>query len=49
MHDLQNTFKGEKYFFKNYRPINLTNTDNEIIAFIFESRLQKLMDEYKIN
>ena len=40
--------KGEKNYLSYYRPINLTNTDYKIIAFVFAKRLQKVPN-YLIN
>ena len=36
--------KGDKNNLQNYRPLSLTNTDYNIIAFIFARRLQKGID-----
>lgn len=37
--------KGDPQTLNNYRPISLTNNDYKIIAFIFDNRLQKILDK----
>lgn len=37
--------KGDRNYFKNYKPLNLTNTNNKIIPFVFARRLQKIVEK----